>query len=252
MKTHDTALVDGRIVLVKGGRNSILANPVTGHDVCRTYHGDSADVEAAVIASRTASDAWSQTDTTTRHKVLEALAAEIDERSEEVAAAISAEVGTPEKIARAVQVGLPINVLRGFTTELDSALADETVGHSTVQYRPIGVVAAITPWNYPLHQAMAKIGAALAAGCTLVVKPSDMTPRTNALMMEILANTTPPGTVNVVPGDARTGKTLSVHADIDAVSFTGPAGFGRFPEAAGFVDLPVCADRPLAGALASA
>lgn len=227
MKTHDTALVDGRIVLVKGGRNSILANPVTGHDVCRTYHGDSADVEAAVIASRTASDAWSQTDTTTRHKVLEALAAEIDERSEEVAAAISAEVGTPEKIARAVQVGLPINVLRGFTTELDSALADETVGHSTVQYRPIGVVAAITPWNYPLHQAMAKIGAALAAGCTLVVKPSDMTPRTNALMMEILANTTPPGTVNVVPGDARTGKTLSVHADIDAVSFTGSVEGGR-------------------------
>lgn len=227
MKTYSTALVDGRIVPLEGDRNSIIASPLTGQDDRRTCHGDAADVDAAVNAARTACDAWSQTDASTRHNVLEALAAGIEERSQEVAAAITAEVGTPEKIAHAVQAGLPVHVLRGFATELDGALADETIAHSKVQYRPVGVVAAITPWNYPLHQPMAKIGAALAAGCTLVMKPSDMTPRTNALMMEILANTTPPGTVNVVPGDARTGETLSGHADIDAVSFTGSVEGGR-------------------------
>ncbi len=227
MKTYDTALVDGGIVPLKGGRSSILANPLTGRDDRCTCHGDAADIDAAVNAARIAYDTWSQTDAGTRREVIEALAAGIDERSGELAAAINAEVGTPEKIARAVQAGLPVHVLRGFTVELDGALADETIAYSTVQYRPVGVVAAITPWNYPLHQAMAKIGAALAAGCTLVVKPSDMTPRTNALMMEILADATPPGTVNVVPGDARTGETLSGHAGIDAISFTGSVEGGR-------------------------
>jgi acyl-CoA reductase-like NAD-dependent aldehyde dehydrogenase len=227
MTTHDIALVGGRITAVNGPRESTLASPLTGQDDRKTRHGDAGDIDAAVGAARAAFGAWSQTDAGTRRTVIEALAARIEDRAGDLAEVIHAEVGTPEKIARAVQAGLPVHVLRGFAADLVAALADETIGHSTVQYRPIGVIAAITPWNYPLHQAMAKVGAALAAGCTMVLKPSDLTPRTNALMMEILADTVPAGVINVVPGDAETGAALVDHAGIDAVSFTGSVNGGR-------------------------
>ncbi|MGE4533878.1 aldehyde dehydrogenase family protein [Halomonas sp.] len=227
MNIYDVALVNGKIITLKGNRTAHLASPLTGHVDRRTYHGDASDVEAAVTAARGAYDHWLQIDSVGRRKVIEALAQAIEDRAEELAIAINAEVGTPLKIARAVQAGLPVNVLRGFAHDLDAALADQTIAYSTVQYRPLGVVAAITPWNYPLHQSMAKIGAALAAGCTLVLKPSDLTPRTNALMIEILAETTPAGIVNVVPGDAATGAELVAHKGIDAVSFTGSVEGGR-------------------------
>ncbi len=227
MDTHDAALVHGKIITLGGTRESTLASPLTGQDDRKTRHGDESDVDAVVKAARAAFDQWSQSDTDTRRKTIEVLAAKIEERADDLAEAIHAEVGTPVKIARAVQAGLPVNVLRGFATDLDAALADDTIAHSTVQYRPIGVIGAITPWNYPLHQAMAKIGAALAAGCTMVLKPSDLTPRTNALMMEILAETVPAGVINVAPGDAQTGAALVDHPGIDAVSFTGSVGGGR-------------------------
>ncbi|AUM75756.1 aldehyde dehydrogenase family protein [Paracoccus jeotgali] len=227
MTVHDIALVNGTIAPVQGKRHQDLTSPLTGQQDRRTAHADDADVDAAVSAARDAFPAWSQTDAATRRKVIEALADGIEQRADDLAAAINAEVGTPEKIARAVQASLPVHVLRGFAADLDAALADETIGHSTITHRPIGVIAAITPWNYPLHQAMAKIGAGLAAGCTLVVKPSELTPRTNAMMMEILAETTPAGVVNVVPGDARTGAALVNHPGIDAVSFTGSVEGGR-------------------------
>ncbi|WP_112324300.1 aldehyde dehydrogenase family protein [Oceanibium sediminis] len=227
MDTYDTALVNGKIVTLDGTREQVLASPLTGQESRKTRHGDAADIAAAVAAARTAFERWSHTDADTRRTTIEALAAKIEERSEDLAAAINAEVGTPEKIAKAVQAGLPVHVLRGFVSDLDSALAEESIAHSSVQYRPIGVIAAITPWNYPLHQAMCKIGAALAAGCTLVLKPSELTPRTNALMMEILAEIVPAGTINVVPGDAETGAQLIDHDGIDAVSFTGSVEGGR-------------------------
>jgi acyl-CoA reductase-like NAD-dependent aldehyde dehydrogenase len=240
MNTHKTALVNGKITALNGTREQTLSSPLTRQADRKTRHGDEADVDAAVKSARAAYDSWSQTDADTRRKVIEALAAKIEERADDLAAAIHAEVGTPEKISKAVQAGLPVHVLRGFATDLDAALAPETIAHSTVSYRPIGVVAAITPWNYPLHQAMAKIGAALAAGCTMVVKPSELTPRTNALMMEILAETTHAGTVNVVPGDATTGAALVDHPGIDAVSFTGSVGGGRAVAQAAAKNLKPC------------
>ncbi|AJY49980.1 aldehyde dehydrogenase family protein [Halomonas sp. KO116] len=227
MNTYSVALVNGKITKLKGSRSTELASPLTGLLDRRIYHGDAEDVSAAVSAAQRAYSSWSKTDGAARRKVIEALAQTIENRAEAIAAAINSEVGTPEKIALAVQAGLPVNVLRGFAHDLDLALTDETIAHSTIQYRPLGVVAAITPWNYPLHQAMAKIGAALAAGCTLVLKPSDLTPKTNALIMEMLAETTPPGTVNIVPGDATTGAELIAHAGINAVSFTGSVKGGR-------------------------
>ncbi|WP_116654472.1 aldehyde dehydrogenase family protein [Pelagibacterium sediminicola] len=241
MNTHDTALVNGKIVPLHGSRERHLASPLTGRDDRSTRHGDEIDIDTAVLAARAAFIAWGQSDADTRRKAIEGLAARIEARADDLAEAINAEVGTPEKIARAVQAGLPVHVLRGFVADLDAALADETIAHSTVQYRPLGVIGAITPWNYPLHQAMAKIGAALAAGCTMVLKPSDLTPRTNALMMEILAETVPAGVINVVPGDAQTGAVLVDHPGIDAVSFTGSVEGGRAVAQAAARALKPCA-----------
>lgn len=240
MLTYDSALVNGAVAPLHGQRGQSLRGPLTGQEDRRVRHGDGSDVAAAVSAARSVFPDWSRSDAGARRSVLEALAARLEERADELATAINAEVGTPEKIARAVQSGLPVHVLRGFASDLDAALTAETIGHSTIIYRPIGVIAAITPWNYPLHQAMAKIGAALAAGCTIVLKPSELTPRTNALMMEILAETTPAGTVNVVPGDAQTGAALVDHPGIDAVSFTGSVEGGRAVAQAAAKNLKPC------------
>lgn len=241
MNTHDTALVSGRITVLNGSRISTLASPFTGQDDRRTRHGDESDIDAAVKAAGAAFGDWSRSDADARRKTLETLAAGIEARADDLAEAIHAEVGTPEKIARAVQAGLPVHVLRGFAADVDRALSNETIAHSTVQYRPLGVIGAITPWNYPLHQAMAKVGAALAAGCTTVLKPSELTPRTNELMMEILMEAVPAGVVNVVPGDARTGAALVDHPCIDAVSFTGSVEGGRAVAQAAAKALKPCA-----------
>ncbi|WP_415183194.1 aldehyde dehydrogenase family protein [Phaeovulum sp.] len=227
MKRHDGLLVNGKITKVSGTRTESLSSPFTGQIDRETVHCEPADIDAAVAAARQALSAWQHSTLDQRRKALNDLAAAIEARAADIAAAITAEVGTPEKISVAVQAGLPVRVLRGFAEDVEQAMASETIGHSTVTHRPLGVVAAITPWNYPLHQAMAKVGAALAAGCTVVLKPSDLVPQTNAVMMEILAAALPAGLVNVVPGDATTGAALVAHPGIDAVSFTGSVNGGR-------------------------
>lgn len=227
MIAYDTGLIGGKIAPLSGTREAILQDPFTGKDDRTVRLGSEEDGANAVAAARKAYDNWSESDVAARRDVLNALAAKIEERADDLAEAISAEVGTPEKIARAVQAGLPVHVLRGFASDVEAALKPETIAHSTVTHRPLGVIGAVTPWNYPLHQPMAKIGAAIAAGCTLVLKPSELVPRTNALMMEILAECVPAGVVNVVPGDRETGAALVADDDIDAVSFTGSVEGGR-------------------------
>lgn len=240
MIIHDTALIDGAIIPLNGTRDMAISGPFAGPEALRTRHGDAADLDRAVLAARAALADWQHSNAARRIAAIEALAAGIEARGDEIALAITADVGTPAKIARVVQAGLPVNVLRGFAADVEAAMAVETIGHSTVTQRPIGVVAAITPWNYPLHQAMAKVGAALAAGCTMVLKPSELTPRINALMMEILAAALPAGLVNVVPGDRETGAELVAHPGIDAVSFTGSVGGGRAVAQAAAAHLRPC------------
>lgn len=227
MKIYDSALLDGELSTLAGEREVALDDPHKGVPDRNARHGDESDIDRAVQSARAAFGSWSKTSTEERREVLTGLAATIEARACDLAEAVVAEVGTPEKIARAVQAGLPVRVLRGFAQDVEAALAPGTIDNSTVTHRPVGVVAALTPWNYPLHQAIAKVGGALAAGCTVVLKPSELTPRTNQLLMEILAERVPAGTVNVVPGDAETGAALVAHAGIDAISFTGSVEGGR-------------------------
>lgn len=226
MKHFESQLIGGRLAPVSGSETMTLSSPFSGLPDRTSRFSAPADVDAAIASAQESLAHWSLSDVATRCGALVRLAAAIEARMDAFAAVISAEVGTPPRIAQAVQAGLPVRVLSGFAQDLEAAPATATLGNSTIHYRPLGVIAAITPWNYPLHQSMAKIGAALAAGCTLVLKPSELVPETNELMMAALAEALPPGLVNVVVGGAGIGNCLLRHPAIAAISFTGSGRAG--------------------------
>jgi acyl-CoA reductase-like NAD-dependent aldehyde dehydrogenase len=181
-------------------------------------------VDKAVAAARAAGPGWRVAD---RAAVLRRVRDGIAARRAEFAAHITQDMGCPPKIADAVQVGTPLAVLDGFLS--DPGRADERLGHSLVVREPVGVVAAITPWNYPLHQVVAKVAPALLAGCTVVLKPSEMAPSAALLLAEVFAEAgLPPGVCNVVVGTGPVvGAALAAHPGVDMVSFTGSTAAGR-------------------------
>lgn len=204
-------------------------NPFGGAETARVRVATREDADAAVAAASAAFDAWSGLALGERTAILKRFADEIDSRAEQFAQVITAEVGTPIKLSRRVQVGLPQTTLRT-TLRLASEFDwQETVGNSLVVSEPIGVVAAITPWNYPLHQGMCKIAPALATGCTVVLKPASLTP-VHALLLAEAADAAglPAGVFNVLPGGGGTiGERLATHPDVDMVTFTGSTEVGR-------------------------
>lgn len=206
-----------------------LVHPFGGAEMARVRVATGEETDAAVTAASAAFDDWSGLALDERTAILERYADEIDARAEQFAQVITAEVGTPIKLSRRVQVGLPQTTLR--TTLRLAAEFDwqETVGNSLVVSEPIGVVAAITPWNYPLHQAMCKVAPALAVGCTVVLKPASLTP-IHALLLAEAADAAglPSGVFNVLPGGGGTlGERLATHPGVDMVTFTGSTEVGR-------------------------
>jgi aldehyde dehydrogenase (NAD+) len=150
------------------------------------------------------------------------------DRADEMAALITAEMGVPITISQRVQVGLPIGVLGSMIELLSLEPVEERIGNSLVVREPVGVVGAITPWNYPLHQMTAKIAPALGAGCTVVLKPSGLAPLTAFLLADIVDEVgIPPGVVNVVSGEgAVIGEALASHPLVDMISLTGSTAAG--------------------------
>ena len=135
-------------------------------------------------------------------------------------------MGCPIGFSRAAQIGLPLGDIKA-TLDVAVQLSDRVIGRSIVQNDPVGVVAAITPWNFPLHQIMAKIAPALAAGCTVVLKPSEVTPLDAVILAEIFHDAGAPGGVfNLIVGGRETGEALVSHPDIDMISFTGSTAAG--------------------------
>lgn len=221
--------VDGRFVEVDGAPVATVANPAGGDDAGRVVVGGVEAADAAVAAARRAFDAWSEMAPERRLALLGAFADELDARADTMAQLITSEVGTPIKISRRIQVGLPQTVLRTTLRQAGEHDFEETVGNSLVVGEPVGVVAAITPWNYPLHQAMCKVAPALAVGCTVVLKPASATPL-HALALAEAADAAelPPGVLNVVTGAGTTvGEHLASHPGVDMVTFTGSTGAGR-------------------------
>jgi aldehyde dehydrogenase (NAD+) len=211
-------------------RSIDVVNPATEEVIDQVPAGHPADVDHAVAAARTAFEAWSTTPAGERARYLEAVADLLDERSATVAAAITADMGSPITFARRVQVGTPLAVLRSYVELLASYdFGGQRVGNSLVVREPAGVVGAITPWNYPLHQIVAKVAAALAAGCTVVLKPSEVAPTAAYELADILHTIgLPAGVFNLVGGTGPvTGEAMAGHPGIDAVSFTGSGAAGR-------------------------
>lgn len=188
-----------------------------------------ADVDRAVAAAARAFGPWSSTPVAERAAALEQVRDRLAERAAEAAELISLEVGTPKLISERIQVGLPIQTLGDFASAAREQVAWQwEAGHSLVRREAAGVVGAITPWNYPLHQLVGKVGAALAAGCTVVAKPSELAPLSSYLLAEaVAAAELPPGVFNLLPGAGdEVGEPLVAHAAVRVASFTGSTRTG--------------------------
>jgi len=220
--------VDGMWVDPNGKGSIEVVNPATEELVGSVPIGDSSDVDAAVQAAQQAFGDWSQTSIERRVELLNLLSSAIKDRGEELARLITAEVGTPIEYSRMAMVGTPRVVSRSYAKLLADFEWEEEVRNSLVVKEPIGVVAMITPWNFPLHQIIGKVAPALAAGCTMVLKPSKEAPLNAFLLAEILHEIgLPAGVFNLVSGHgSEIGESLSRHQGVDMVSFTGSTGAG--------------------------
>ena len=191
--------------------------------------GTAAEAEAAVLAARAAFGAWSALPVETRAAYLDKVAAGVKARTDDLAMAISREVGMPLKTARAVQVGGPGWHWANFAKVARNFEWEKKVGNSLVVREAIGVVACITPWNFPLSQITLKIAPAMVAGCTVVLKPSEIAPVNALILAEIIHEAgLPPGVFNLVNGTGPVvGEVLATHPEVDMVSFTGSTRAGK-------------------------
>jgi len=204
-------------------------NAGTGAVMGSVPAGGESDINAAVTAARGALEAWSQTPVEKRAEYLEKISAGLKARADELAKLIAQEVGMPIKLAGRIQAGLPIANFANYAKLVKGFKFEETVGNSVVVREPVGVVGAITPWNYPLHQITLKVAPALAAGCTVVLKPSEVAPFNAFLLAEVVESVgLPKGVFNLVTGLGPTaGEALVKHADVDMISFTGSTRAGK-------------------------
>ncbi len=196
--------------------------------------GTAEDVDRAVAAARAAFETWSRTPVSERADWIASIAAAIGERNEEIAVLIAQEVGMPVKLAGMIQAGLPTMDFGSMPALMAEMEWEQEIGNSLIIREPVGVVGAITPWNYPLHQVAAKVSAALAAGCTIIVKPSEVAPLSAFVLADIIdAVGLPAGVFNLVTGvGGVVGEAMSSHPGIDMISFTGSTAAGKRVSAA--------------------
>ena len=206
-----------------------VVNAATEEVMGTVPDGGPADVDRAVAAARAAFDDWSQSSVEERARAVERLGDALAARVPEVGTLVAREVGMPLSMATVIQGALPAMVMRSYGPIVREAELEERVGSSVVVREATGVVAAITPWNYPLHQAVAKVAPALAAGCTVVLKPSEVAPLSAFVLAEAGEEAgLPAGVLNVVTGRGRAaGEALVAHPGVDMVSFTGSTPAGR-------------------------
>jgi aldehyde dehydrogenase (NAD+) len=220
--------IDGQWIEPSQQRRIDVINPANEEPFATIAAGDASDVDRAVSAARRAFGSYS---TTSREERLDLLRSIIDvykKRTEDLAEAISLEMGAPLAFARERQVPAGLGHLQRIIEVLKTYEFDETINNTIVTREPIGVCGLITPWNWPLNQIACKVGPALAAGCTMVLKPSEIAPISALIFTEILHEAgVPAGVFNLVNGDGPTvGNAISSHPDIDMVSFTGSTRAG--------------------------
>jgi acyl-CoA reductase-like NAD-dependent aldehyde dehydrogenase len=229
MKVYDKLYIGGEWTPPSGKGSFDVINASTEEVMGKIPAGDANDVARAVKAARAAFDGWSRTPVAERVEYLQKIQAALAARTTEIAETVAGEVGMPLPLSTMIQAGLP-TLSFGVQAQTASSYAfEETVGNSTIVKEPVGVVGCITPWNYPLHQVAAKVAPALAAGCTVVLKPSEVAPLSAFILAEIIDEVRlPRGVFNLVTGDGPTvGEALASHPEVDMVSFTGSTRAGR-------------------------
>jgi len=229
MKHYAQFYINGQWVAPQGKGTIDVIDSGTEAVMGRIPEGVEADAEAAIAAARAAFDRWAATPAAERGAWLQKIADNLKARTDELAQIIAGEVGMPLKLARAIQVGGPVYNWGAYAKLASAFQYEERVGNSLVVREPVGVVAAITPWNYPLNQITLKVAAALAAGCTVVLKPSEIAPLNAFVLAEAIHEAgLPAGVFNLVTGYGPVvGELLARHPDVDMVSFTGSTRAGK-------------------------
>lgn len=212
------------------GRETIdVINPATEEAFATISMGTAEDVDAAAKAARAAFPSWSQSSVEERKTVLQKIMAGIQARAGDLAAAITSEMGAPVGLANAAQVPSGLGHFAAVLPVLENYKFQETRGSTLIVKEAAGVCGFITPWNWPLNQIACKVAPALAAGCTIVLKPSEVAPINAYILAEIIDECgLPPGVFNLVNGDGpNVGAAISAHPEVDVVSFTGSTRAGR-------------------------
>ncbi|RRJ82806.1 aldehyde dehydrogenase family protein [Aestuariirhabdus litorea] len=229
MLQYNTLYIDGAWVPSHGASVINVESPSTEAIIGSIPEGNSSDVDQAVLAARAAFESWSSMATERRAEYLQKIHEGLNARKDEIARTISNEMGMPLKLAGLIQASLPIATFGMYAQKVREFSFSENIGHSLVSREAVGVVGCITPWNYPLHQIAAKVAAALAAGCTVILKPSEVAPLNAFILAEIIdAAQLPAGVFNLVTGYGPVvGEALVTHPEIDMLSFTGSTAAGK-------------------------
>jgi acyl-CoA reductase-like NAD-dependent aldehyde dehydrogenase len=228
-QVRDKVFIGGEWVEPAGGETIEVVNPTTEEAIGTIPACGPADVDRAVAAARGAFDSWAATSPKLRAGYAAAIADGLGERADEIAATIAAELGMPLKLSKIIQAGLPRAHFASMPQLVEEVVWEEEIGNSLILREPVGVLGAITPWNYPLNQIAVKVAPALAAGCPVVLKPSEVTPLNAFLLAEVIESVElPAGVFNLITGTGPVaGEALAGHPGVDMVSFTGSTRAGR-------------------------
>jgi aldehyde dehydrogenase (NAD+) len=226
---RDKLYINGQWVAPHGKGLIAVVDPSTEGIYAQIPEGAPEDATAAVLAARAAFDQWSALTGAQRSEYLEKIAAGLKARSADLSNAIASEVGMPVKMAGMVQVAGPVWNWGNYAKIAKEFQFETKLGHSLIVREAIGVVSAITPWNFPLNQITLKVAAAMAAGCTVVLKPSEVAPINAFILAEVIHEAgLPAGVFNLVTGYGPVvGEVLASHPEVDMVSFTGSTGAGK-------------------------
>ena len=229
MITRDKLFIDGAWVASSGTKTIDVINSTTEEVMGSIPEGTKEDVDKAVAAAKAAFPAWSKTSVEERGKYLQRITEGLQARMGEIADVISKEVGMPLNMSNMIQAGLPLMTFGGMQNLLSTFEFEETIGNSLIVKEPVGVVGAITPWNYPLHQIALKVAPALAAGNTVVLKPSEVAPLNAFILADVINDVgLPNGVFNLVTGVGPVvGERIAEHPDVDMISFTGSTRAGK-------------------------
>ncbi|MDO8733152.1 MAG: aldehyde dehydrogenase family protein [Actinomycetota bacterium] len=229
MTMRDGVFIAGAWSQGAGSAELVERSSIDDQVIGSVQSASEAQVDAAVLAAAAAFPVWSATPRAERTAKLHEIAEALEARTDEFAELATREVGTTLSISKAVQVGLAVRVLRSTADAMDELSLSEEDENFVVEREPIGVVVAITPWNFPLHQIVAKLAPALAAGCTIVVKPAELTSLSAIALFELIDGVgLPAGTVNLVCGPGSVvGEALVRHPLVNMVSFTGSTLAGK-------------------------